>query len=108
MSDTETQQNYTSKDVLSYALAKDAANLSTAFNNVVGAKVLDAIQQKKVELAKRMFNSDVEAEKEVEDTETVAASDNNQENVADTTDNGIEVTNSGEEENKDEIAQQNT
>lgn len=51
---------YTPTDVVNYAAAKDAVNLSTAFNDLVAQRMQDAIQARKVEIASTMFNPPAE------------------------------------------------
>lgn len=112
MSDSENiTQQYTVQDMVNYALKKDAANLSTAFNTVIGSKVIDAIQQKKIDIAKKIMNptpdssneegEEIDNETDQKEVEVAAADTNDDAVTAD-----AETTTTGE--TNDEIAQQNT
>lgn len=73
-----TTPTFTPTDIVNFAIAKDSVNLSTAFDQMIGQRVVDAIQARKIEVANKMFNqqeddSDVEATAdEQEDTEAAA------------------------------------
>lgn len=51
-----TTPTYTPADIVNFALAKDGVNLASAFDQLVGSRVVDAIQSKKQELASTTFN----------------------------------------------------
>ena len=51
-----TTPTYTPADIVNLAVAKDGVNLATAFDQLVGQRVVDAIQAKKQEIASAMFN----------------------------------------------------
>lgn len=83
-----TQQTYTPADIVKFALSKDAVNIATAFDQLAGQKVVDAIQARKIEIAKHILGdaapeeetTEVEAEAETEvetstEDETVAVED---------------------------------
>ena len=81
-----TQQTYTPADIVKFALSKDAVNIATAFDQLAGQKVVDAIQARKIEVAKHILGdaapeeetTEVDDETEVEDSiedETVAVED---------------------------------
>lgn len=111
MSESEnTVQQFSVQDMVNYAIKKDAANLSTAFNSVIGSKVIDAIQQKKIDIAKKIMNPDSGSENETPDqdegekvTQVVATETDTEE---DETVVSAETTTTGETNN--EVAQQNT
>jgi len=58
-----TTQTFTPTDIVNFAATKDAVNLTTAFNDLVSQKMLDAIQARKQTVASAMFN-EPEAEQE--------------------------------------------
>lgn len=70
----DNEQTFTPVDLVNYASQKDAANLSTAFKDIVGQKVLDAIQNRKIEIASSMFNSAEEQQPETEASDEVDVS----------------------------------
>lgn len=69
-----TTPTYTPADIVKFALSKDAVNIATAFDQLAGQKVVDAIQARKIEVAKHILGgetpeeeqSEVSAEAEVE------------------------------------------
>ena len=61
-----TTPTYTPLDIVNFAANKDAVNIQTAFDQMIGQKVYDAIQQRKIEIAQSMF-SDPSAEVEQDD-----------------------------------------
>lgn len=69
-----TQQTYTPADIVRFALSKDAVNIATAFDQQVGQRVVDAVQARKIEIAKNILGgeqpeeqtTEVEAEAETE------------------------------------------
>jgi hypothetical protein len=73
-----TTPTFTPTDIVNFAIAKDSVNLSAAFDQLVGQRVVDAIQAQKIEVANRMFNQQSDEEEQEssaedqEDTEAVA------------------------------------
>lgn len=69
-----TTQTYTPADIVQFALNKDAVNISAAFDQMIGQRVADAVQARKIEVAKAMYGqaeveqetAEVESETEVE------------------------------------------
>ncbi len=51
-----TNPTFTPTDIVNFAAAKDAVNISAAFDQLVGQKVVDAIQARKHYVASAMFN----------------------------------------------------
>jgi len=51
-----TNPTFTPTDIVNFAAAKDAVNISAAFDQLVGQKVVDAIQARKQHVASAMFN----------------------------------------------------
>lgn len=47
---------FTPTDIVSFAGQKDAVNLKAAFDQMIGQKVMDAIQARKQDVASTMFN----------------------------------------------------
>lgn len=64
-----TTPTYTPLDIVNFAAKKDAVNIQTAFDQMVGQKVHDAIQQRKIEIAKTMFGEPEAAADNGEQTE---------------------------------------
>lgn len=63
-------------DIVNFASQKDAVNLKAAFDQMVGQKVVDAIQARKIEVATAMFNppqEDVDQGTEESDQNTTAS-----------------------------------
>lgn len=50
-----TTPTYTPIDIVNFAASKDAVSIQTAFDQMVGAKVHAAIQQRKIEVAQSML-----------------------------------------------------
>lgn len=61
-----TTPTYTPIDIVNFAANKDAVNIQTAFDQMVGMKVRDAIQQRKIEVAQSMFLDPQASEEEQE------------------------------------------
>lgn len=59
-----TTPTFTTTDIVNFAAAKDGVNLATAFDQLVGQRVVDAIQARKQEFAQSMFNAPEESEQE--------------------------------------------
>lgn len=59
-----TTPTYTPLDIVNFASNKDAVNIQTAFDQMIGQKVYDAIQQRKIEIAQTMFNPPAEDEEQ--------------------------------------------
>jgi hypothetical protein len=64
-----TNPTFTPTDIVNFAAAKDAVNISAAFDQLVGQKVVDAIQARKQHVASAMFND--QQPDEVSDDTTV-------------------------------------
>lgn len=61
---------FTPIDIVNFAANKDAVGIQSAFDQMVSAKIQDAIQQRKVEVAKSMFidpNASQEGEEQQDD-----------------------------------------
>jgi len=63
-----TNPTFTPTDIVNFAAAKDAVNISAAFDQLVGQKVVDAIQARKQHVASAMFN-DQQSDEASEDGE---------------------------------------
>lgn len=61
-----TTPTFTPADIVQFAINKDAVNTTAAFDQLLGQRVADAIQNRKVEIAQTMFN-EPEEQLEVED-----------------------------------------
>lgn len=108
MSDVE-NVGYTTQDIVNHALSKDAVNLATAFNGVIGKKVVDSIAQRKIEIAQRMMNPQAEVEQDMSSAEDEVADslDAEQQDVApESNEEQPDVTTASAEEEDHEEAQQ--
>lgn len=77
-----TTPTYTPLDIVNFAANKDAVSIQTAFDQMLGAKVQDAIQQRKIEIAQSMFvdpQSVEQDDEEQQDGEVVAGETEEQE-----------------------------
>ena len=70
-----TTSTFTPNDIVNFAAAKDAVNVSNAFDQLVGQKVLDAIEARKQHVASAMFNNYQEDEKEENSVDNTTAAD---------------------------------
>lgn len=101
-------QIFEPRDVVNFAAAKDAAKLSTAFDQMIGQRVQDAIQARKIEVAKQMFAAvEDEAETEINDPAEQEQQDASAEGEESTEISAEQQTDQNTEES-DETAQQNT
>lgn len=92
-----TTPTYTPADIVRFALSKDAVNTSSAFDQLIGQRVADAIQSRKVEIAQNMI-----AEPEVEQDEVEAEAESEEQLEVETeTEAETEIEGSAEEENQE-------
>ena len=63
-----TTPTFTPADIVNFAATKDAVNISKSFNQLIGQRVVDAIEARKKEVATAMFNQQ-EVDTEQEETE---------------------------------------
>lgn len=61
--------NYTITDLLSFSSQQRPAEFEAAFNSVIASKLENAVNDRKIEVAQRMFNRIDQEETEIEDTE---------------------------------------
>jgi hypothetical protein len=61
-----TTPTFSPTDIVNFAAKKDAVNLATAFNDLVGQRMYDAIDARKREVANQLFNGAEEEQQEVE------------------------------------------
>lgn len=59
-----TTPTFTPTDIVNFAARKDAVNLSTAFDQLVGQKIVDAIDDRKKHVASVMFNDSIQDEED--------------------------------------------
>lgn len=90
-----TQQTYTPADIVQFALNKDAVNISAAFDQMIGQRVADAVQARKIEVAKAMYG-----QQEVEQEVTAEVEDETQ--VDSEASDEVEATAEVEDENNKE------
>ena len=88
-----TQQTYTPADIVQFALNKDAVNTSAAFDQMIAQRVADAVQARKIEVAKSMYG-----QQEVEQ----ATADEEDTQVDSEVSDEVEVTAEVEDENNKE------
>ena len=64
--------DYSNFDIIDFTVDEKPADVATAFDALIGQKIVDAIAQKKVDVAQQMFNpqDDDEIEYEDEDEES--------------------------------------
>ena len=71
-----TTPTYTPTDIVNFAMNKDAVNIASAFDQLIGQRVYDAIQARKIEVAGLMFNDgDTIEDQQSEDETTNSESD---------------------------------
>jgi hypothetical protein len=66
-----TTPTYTPTDIVNFAMNKDAVNISNAFDQMINQRVYDAIQARKIEVAKSMFGQEDTIEDEEEEQQEV-------------------------------------
>jgi len=64
-----TTPTYTTADIVNFAANKDAVNIQTAFDQMISVKIQDAIQQRKIDIAKSMFADAQDAEEQEDELE---------------------------------------
>jgi hypothetical protein len=96
-----TTPTFTPSDIVRFAAAKDAVNISTAFDQLVGQKIVDAIDARKQYVASTMFGQETEAEE-------ASAEDQGSEEASDEVDNtvGSQEQSDQETEESNEDAEQ--
>ena len=57
-----TTPTFTTTDIVNFAAEKDAVKITSAFNELIGQRVLDAVQARKNEIAQGMFNPQAESQ----------------------------------------------
>ena len=68
----------TINDLINSAVDSEPASFKDQFNQLMMDKVYDAVQEKKAQFAKNMFNSEDDEEQEEESTEVAQGEDNGQ------------------------------
>lgn len=86
-----TEQTFTVKDMVNHAIDGNATKVMSSFDQLIGPKIMDALANKKIELANQIFNAR-SSEEEASTDET------DQEDLDQDTDNDTE-------ENDDEDSQ---
>jgi hypothetical protein len=61
--------DYTITDLIAFSSQQRPAEFEAAFNNVIASRLETAINDKKIEVAQRMFNRVDQEEIDIEDTE---------------------------------------
>ena len=90
-----TTPTYTPADIVRFALSKDAVNIATAFDQMAGQRVADAVQARKIEIAQSMLGGQPPEQQQAE----VAASDEVEtETVVDDTNTESEESNENAEQ----------
>ena len=88
-----TTPTFTPTDIVNFAAAKDAVNISAAFDQLVGQKVVDAIQARKQHVASVMFNDAPQEEVEASTDDTTVADEEQVEQETEESDEDAQVTN---------------
>ena len=88
-----TTPTFTPTDIVNFAAAKDAVNISAAFDQLVGQKVVDAIQARKQHVASVMFNDAPQDEVEASADDTTVADEEQVEQETEESDEDAQVTN---------------
>lgn len=99
-----TQQTYTPADIVQFAMNKDAVNISAAFDQMIGQRVADAVQARKIEVAKMMYGQQ-EVEQATDDAEDETQVDLEAADEIEATDE-VEDENNKESEESHEDAEQ--
>jgi hypothetical protein len=82
------EQDFTIKDMIAHSMDGNATKVMGAFDHLVGPKIIQALADKKVEVARTMFSANDEQEEmsdeedvdtESQETETEATNDENTE-----------------------------
>ena len=63
---------YTVQDIIDGAFEKEPTRIAAAFDHLIGPKIMDALEARKQEIAKSLFN------RQEEDSEEVDTEDDNQ------------------------------
>jgi hypothetical protein len=63
---------YTVQDIIDGAFEKEPTRIAAAFDHLIGPKIMDALEARKQEIAKNLFN------RQEEDSEEVDTEDDNQ------------------------------
>ena len=101
-----TQQTYTPADIVKFALSKDAVNIATAFDQLAGQKVVDAVQARKIEIAKHILG-DAAPEEETTEVDTQATDEVETEVEAEESIEGETVAVEDEENQESEESHEN-
>lgn len=75
-----TTPTYTPADIVKFALSKDAVNIATAFDQLAGQRVADAVQARKIEIAQSMLGGQAPEEQSEVETAEVETSEVEDEN----------------------------
>lgn len=87
-----TTPTFLPSDIVNFAAKKDAVNIATAFNDLVGQRMYDAIDARKREVANQMFNG-AEEEQEVEQVDAQDSNETEQEEHSEESDENAQETN---------------
>lgn len=66
-----TTPTFTTTDIVNFAAEKDAVKITSAFNELIGQRVWDAVQSRKTDISQGMFNPQAESQ-ETTNTEVEA------------------------------------
>lgn len=75
---------YTVQDIIDGAFEKEPTRIAAAFDHLIGPKIMDALEARKQEIAKNLFNrqeEDSEEEVDSEDDNQVGAEDAESQNA---------------------------
>lgn len=96
-----TTPTFTPSDIVKFAAAKDAVNISAAFDQLVGQKIVDAISARKQTVASSMFGQEVEAEAEAEEEVQASAEEQDTEEASDEVDSTVGSQEQSEQETEE-------
>ena len=65
--------DYSTEDIVKYAISGDGSRVKDAIQNVVASKIMKGMEAKKAEVAQAMFNTVSEPKQEVADTFVASA-----------------------------------
>lgn len=84
---------YTIQDIIDAAVEQEPTKMQAAFDQLIGARIMDALEAKKQEIASNMFSGDqeVEAEADTDEVEVTVAAD--EESESETIETETEVEN---------------
>lgn len=90
--------DYNTFDIIDLTVDEKPAEISVAFDELIGQKIVDVIAQKKVEIAQQMFGPQEDDDSEYEDDESEYYDDEDEDDYEDYDDSDLDELDSEEEE----------